>query len=549
MILGRVRPLASTEDALKSKPWLRVPSLRAGLRAVLLALSLLPGVLACGPPDRKADLIVAVEQEPASLDPRVGSDVAADRAFRLLYRGLFAVGPDFSPQADLAKTWSYETPRRLRIVLKAGVRFSDGRPLRARDAVFTIRSILRDQPPSFRKGDLDCIESVEAQDDLTLVLSLKEPRAALLSALNLGILPEGTEVEGFVPVGCGPYRLRSWDHGQWLLFEANPYASPAPSSPTLAFKVIPDPVVRSLEMRRGSVDLVVNDLPPDALARFEALGYRLWRTPGANFAYVGFNCARPPLDRAEVRRALSFSLDRPSIIRHILRGYAREAAGLLPPEHWASASLAPPVRDPAAAEALLEEAGFPRGPDGVRFRMTYKTSDNKISRQIASVIAENLREVGVLCETQWLEWGTFYGDVKHGDFDAFGLTWVGVTDPDGLRLRYATWAVPPAGFNRGRYSNPELDGLLAAGSKEMDPLLRRPLYVRAQEILAHEVPAAPLWHPDTVCVAQRGVEGVALPSDGNFSFLARVRRRPPEKGPSGSSSHLMKNEEPPEGGS
>lgn len=528
-------PPACTVCAVKPVRRLRASLLRAGRVAALLLLSLLSGALACGPPPRKADLIVAVEQEPASLDPRVGSDVAADRAFRLLYRGLFAVGPDFSPQTDLAETWTFEDPQRLRVVLRAGVRFSDGRPLRARDAAFTIRSILRDDPPSFRKGDLDCIEAVEAVDDLTLVFRLKEPRAALLSALNVGILPEGTEAGAFVPVGCGPYRLRSWTRGQWLLFEANPFASPAPSSATLAFKVVPDPVVRALELRRGTVDLVVNDLPPDALARFADLGYRVWRAPGANFAYVGFNCSRPPLNRAEVRRALSLSLDRAAIIRHVLRGYAREAAGLLPPEHWASVPLPPPGRDLAAADALLDESGLPRGRDGVRFRITYKTSDNKISRQIASVVAENLREVGVDCRTQWLEWGTFYGDVKRGDFDAFGLTWVGVTDPDGLRLRYASWAVPPLGFNRGRYANAELDGLLAAGSREMNPDLRRPLYVRAQEILAREVPAAPLWHADAVCVALRDVEGVVLPPDGNFSFLSGVRRRVPAQERSGSS--------------
>jgi peptide/nickel transport system substrate-binding protein len=469
---------------------------------------------------------VAVEQEPASLDPRVGSDVAADRAFRLLHRGLFDVGPDFSPRPDLAETWSYDGPTRLNIVLRGGVRFSDGRAVRAQDAAFTLLSVLRDDPPSFRRGDLDCIESVEAPDDRTLLIRLREPRAALLSSLNFGILPEGTGAGNAVPAGCGPYRLRTWEHGQWLVFEANPFASPPPASATIAFKIVPDPVVRSLEMRRGSVDLVVNDLPPDALAHFVARGFPVWRSPGANFAYAGFNCAKPPLDRPQVRRALSLSIDRLSIIRHILRGYAREAAGLLPPEHWAAAHLAPPRRDTAAAEALLDAAGFPRGADGVRFRMTYKTSDNKVSRQIASVVAENLREVGVLCETQWLEWGTFYGDVKRGDFDAFGLTWVGVTDPDGLRLRYASWAVPPDGFNRGRFSNRELDGLLSAGSREPDPRLRRPLYERAQEILALEAPVAPLWHPDAVCVGRRGVVGVVLPSDGNFSFLARVKNRP-----------------------
>ena len=112
----------------------------------------------------------------------------------------------------------------------------------------------------------------------------------------------------------------------------NPNSELAPSSPTVAFKIIPDPVVRALEMRRGSVDLVVNDLPPDSLSYFATHGFPVFRTPGASYAYLGLNCSRPPLDRREVRLALALAIDRESLVRYILRGFGRPATGMWPAE-------------------------------------------------------------------------------------------------------------------------------------------------------------------------------------------------------------------------
>ncbi|MGC8763084.1 MAG: ABC transporter substrate-binding protein [Acidobacteriota bacterium] len=496
----------------------------------LLALSALLALLAaaCGRPPPRASLVVAVEADPASLDPRLGSDVASDRAHRLLHRGLFATAPDGRPEPDLCEAFRYEDERTLLLTLREGVRFSDGRPVTASDAAATLRSILEDRPPSFRKGDLGAVASVEVLDRRTLRIGLREPFAPLLSVLNFGILPAREARMAHppeVPTGCGPYRLRGRVRGQWLFFERNPYADPAPRSPTVAFKVVPDPVVRGLELRRGGVDLVVNDLPPDSLGYFLRRGYTVVRSPGSSFAYVGLHCAHPPLDRPEVRRALSLALDRSAIVRHILSGFARPAAGLLPPEHWAAAPLSPPPYGPAEAERLLDGAGLKRGRDGIRFRLSYKTSENKVSRAVAAVLAEQWAAVGVEAEVRWLEWGTFYGDVKAGRFDAFGLTWVGVTDPDGLRLRFASTAFPPEGLNRGRYASPRVDDLLLRGAREGDWEARRALYVEAQRILAEEAPVLPLWHPDAVCVARPSVTGIVLPPDGNFSFLAHVAAR------------------------
>lgn len=494
-----------------------------GRRALLLLLLLAALGASCGRAPKVAKLVVCVEEEPASLDPRLGADVAADRVFRLLYRGLFTVGEDQRPVADLVESWAQEDPTHYRFVLKRGVRFSDGREVRAADAAFTLRSILDPSLPSFRKGDLDRVASVEADGPYDLRLVLREPFAPILSCLTVGILPEGTPPNASPPVGCGPYRLKRWERGQWLVFEANPYAEAPPASTTLALKIVPDPVVRALEMRRGSVDLEVNDLPPDSLAYFQAHGYQVLRRPGSSYAYLGLNLSRPPLDRQGVRQALALAIDREAVIQNILRGFARPASGLLPPEHWAYEGSVPRFpHDPRQAAALLDREGLAPGPGGVRFALTYKTSQNKVSQQIATAFAQDLAAVGVLVRIQSLEWGTFYGDVQRGDFDLFALTWVGVTDPDGFRLRFDSAAVPPEGFNRGRYANAEVDRLVREGALAFDVARRRALYARVQQILAGDLPYLSLWWPDAVCVAKPGVTGIRLPPDGNFSFLSGV---------------------------
>jgi peptide/nickel transport system substrate-binding protein len=454
----------------------------------------------------------------------VGSDVAADRAFRRLYRGLFEVGRDFRPVPDLVESWSQPSPTRYLFRLKHGIRFSDGSPLTARDVAYTLDSIRTGAVASFKKGDLDRIASVTSTSAEERVITLREPFPPILSALNLGIVPEGCR-PGDPPVGAGPYRLKSWVHGLWLVFEQNPYAEVPPASPSVAFKVIPDPVVRSLEMRRGSVDLVVNDLPPDTLEYFKEHGYPIHRTPGASYAYVGMNCTRPPLDKPDVRRGLALALNRGALIRFVLQGFARPATGLLCPEHWAYDPAGGPLPyDPVAAERLLDAAGLMRGRGGVRFALDYMTSENKVSRLIAVAAAQDWAKIGVAVSVRSLEWGTFYGDVKRGDFDCFGLTWVGVTDPDGFRLRFSSAAFSPDGLNRGRYASLEVDRLVDAGARETDSKRREALYEQVQRVLAKDAPYISLWWPDSVCVTQKDVTGVSLPPDGNFSFIARVRR-------------------------
>ena len=220
-------------------------------------------------------------------------------------------------------------------------------------------------------------------------------------------------------------------------------------------RIVPDDIMRGLELRKGTMDIVVNDLAPDIvhqLARDPAL--QLVESPGTDYQYMGLNLRDPLLQDRRVRQALGYAIDRGAIIEHLRRGLAIPAAGLLPPVSWAfEQQVFTFAYDPAKARQLLDEAGYP-DPDGdgpaPRLHLTLKMSNNEFNRLQSSVIQQNLRAIGIALDVRTYEFATLYADVLKGNFQLFTLQWVGgaVADPDILRRVFHSSQVPPAGFNR-----------------------------------------------------------------------------------------------------
>lgn len=490
--------------------------------AFLWAAALL--CVSCSDQAPRNSIVIAVEAFPSAMDPRLGTDLASDRLFALVHRGLFRVNDRQEPEPDIAGACEQKSPLEHVITLRSGLRFSDGKPLTSSDAVFTISSIIAANSRSPKKGELGVISSVEEIDGLRFRIRLAAPSAPLLTLLNFGILPEGTGFSGeTAPPGLGPYRIAALKRGRDILLEANPFAEKAPVTPQIVLKVIEDPVLRALELKRGSVDIVVNDLPPDSVFSFERTGFTVARFPGTNYTYIGINCRKPPLNNPRVRKALAMAIDRRAILKNIMRGYGREATGMLSPENWAYSKAEAAPFDPGGALEILEAEGVAVDGDGVRLRLSYKTSMNKISRFIAEAVGENLKPLGISLDIQSLEWGSFYSDVKKGNFDLFSLNWIGIKDPDAYRLRFDSAAVPPYGFNRGGYSNPALDDLLRKGAAETDREKRKEIYRQVQLIVSEEAPYINLWWPDIVAVASKRIEPFAIAPDGDFSFAAGLR--------------------------
>jgi len=290
------------------------------------------------------------------------------------------------------------------------------------------------------------------------------------------------------------------------------------------FEVVPDTITSALELKKGSADLASNVVTLDMVHTLEQEpNLKVESEPGSPVVYVTFNVTDPLLKDKRVRQAVACAIDRQAIVDAIWRGQARLANTLLPTGHWAAAANDERARYPhdvARAQRLLAEAGFPAGKDGVRMRLTMKTSTDETTRLMAAVLQQQLRAAGIALEIRSAEFGTFYADVTKGAFQIYALRWIGSNeDPDIFRYAYGSGSFPPKGGNRGRYSNAQVDALLAEAAASSDRVVRTTDYLKVQQILAEELPGIPLWYPNNEVVHTRRIVNVRPRPSGNFDFL------------------------------
>jgi peptide/nickel transport system substrate-binding protein len=205
----------------------------------------------------------------------------------------------------------------------------------------------------------------------------------------------------------------------------------------------------------------------------------------------------------------------------LLRGQARLASSLLPPNHWAyDGDVATYNYDSAKAESLLDSAGLPRGKDGVRFHLSLKSSTDESTRLYSEVLQEQWKRIGVALELRPQESATFNSDVAHGSFQLYTQRWVGGNnDPDMFEFVFSSYKFPPNGANRGHFVNPQLDALLHRARVEPDRDKRRAILFDVQRIVAEELPYINLWYVDNVCVYRDRLQIGPLSPTGDYGFL------------------------------
>jgi len=501
------------------------------------------GMLGCrGRVDDPSTVVMIIESSPNNLDLRQGTDAQSERVGGQIFDALVKKDEHFNLRPWLATSW--ERPDALTWVfhLRDGVRFHDGRPLEAADVAWTIRSMTDGTLITAKGGAFASIGRVETPDRLTVVVHQKKPDAGLLFNMSdglFGVVPRGAGRDfGLHPVGSGPFRFVSAVQDREVVVERNPnYWAEPPAPPPgmhrierIRFAVVPDTITSALELQKGSADLASNVVTLDmvhTLAREPNL--EVESGPSSVVIYTNFNVRDPVLGDKRVRQAIACAMDRQEIIDSIWRGQARQANTWLPAGHWAAANdaqLEQYPHDLERARRLLDKAGFPAGKDGVRLRITLKTSTDESTRLMAAVFQQQLRAAGIRLEIRSAEFGTFYSDVTKGAFQMYALRWIGSNeDPDIFRYAYSSGAFPPKGANRGRYSNTRVDALLAEAAGEMDQTKRREDYVEVQKILAEELPGIPLWYPNNEVIHSRRIENVQVGPSGNFDFLEEAWMR------------------------
>ncbi len=337
--------------------------------AVLCILCLVAGCRQ--QPVDPSTVTVVIESSPTNLDPRIGTDAQSERIDELIFDSLVKKDPQFNLQPDLAVRWEMPNPLTYIFHLRTGVKFQNGQPLTSRDVKWTLDSMLNHTILTAKYQAFRNVERVEAPDAETVVIHMKQPDASLLWNLSdgaFGVVPYGSGSDfQRNPIGTGPFRFVRQEVDKEVVLERNPHSwQEMPKIDRLQFNVVPDGTTRALELRKGSADVAQNALTPDmtwSLLRDPQLAVA--SAPGTVVQYLTFNLRDPYLRDVRVRRAIAYAMNRPLIIATLLRGEARPADSLLPPNHWAyNGNVTHYPYDPARARSLLEAAGYKPGRDG-----------------------------------------------------------------------------------------------------------------------------------------------------------------------------------------
>ncbi|MDQ6960754.1 MAG: ABC transporter substrate-binding protein [Mariprofundaceae bacterium] len=469
------------------------------------------------------EIRIGLAQMPMSLDPRYATDAASHRVQELMHRGLVRLDEHFRPQPDAAKSWTHPDALTWNFLLRSGLKFHDGTPVQAGDVAATLNSVLNAANASPLRAGFTAIRKVEVVSGRELIIHLSQPDASLLTRLSIGIIPARLAARGHQPrnmIGCGPCHLLTWDQHGLVLAQTGGDKK----GRHLRFVLVKDPVTRCLKLARGEIDFAENDLPPHLLPylrRQKQLS--IASRASTTFSYIGLNLHDPILKDVRVRHALALSLDRMRLKNALFSGLPELAETVLVPSHWAAAQLPATPYDPQAAERLLDQAGYPRKADGIRFALNYRTSTDPSRLRLATAIASMWHNIGVEVHIESLEWGGFYARIKRGDFQVYSLSWVGVVDPDIYRWILHSDMWPPKGANRGRYSNHDVDQWLDAAARTENRQERRRLYGQIERQMAADQVYIPLWYEPVIAVSGPRISGFTPALDGSLLGLLKVK--------------------------
>ncbi len=470
-------------------------------------------------------LVIAIEAEVKNLDPRFATDAYSQRVVELLYSGLVRLNENAEIAPDLAEKWDMPDDKTYVFYLKKAVLFHDGTPVTLADIKYTFDTLRDEKVKSPYRSAFTRIAELKTEEPNKVVITLDEVHAGFLTDLAVArIVPahlDNLETKNLneTPVGSGPYKFKERKNNKIILEAVPSHFWRTPQLKKLEIQTVLDDTTRIALLKKKQVDVVQNALPAESMALLEKDENLYIKTvPSLSQKYLGFNLKDPILKNPKVRKAIAHAINSKDLIQYLMEGLAIPSTGILSPASpYYEGKVDNYPYDKKMAMTLLDEAGYHElSGEKNRFSLEFKTSTAPEAVKIAKAIANQLKEVGIDVKVLSYEWGTFYEDIKKGNFQLFSLQWVGVTEPDIFHMVFHSKMVPPDGANRGFYENKIVDELVERGRKTVLLAERKGIYAQVQKIVAHELPYVNLWHPVYFAVAHKDVQGLNLWASGSF---------------------------------
>lgn len=469
-----------------------------------------------------AVLTIGRGEDSTTFDPINSTQNADNWVFSNIFDPLIRIdkaGTKLIP--GLAKSWEISQDGLTYTLHIRDAKFSDGTPVTAEDAVFSLQRI-RDDAKSLWADSYKVMKNIKAVDDKTLVITLSAASVPFLSQLalpNASVLPKayfekvGEEAFAEHPIGSGAFALSQWNRGESVVLKKNPYYW-EPGRVKLegvTWLTIPDSNTRMLKIQAGEIDAAIN-VPFSRISSLKAdSNLVIHLDPSTREDHLLINHSHAPLSDVRVREALDYAINKQSIIDTVTFGYGTIANSYIPigALYHNDNNLSRPY-DPNKAKALLKEAGVKN------LTLNYiVNAGDEVDEQIAILLQQQLAQVGIRVNLNKVDPSQSWGMLVDGDYDISVMYWTNdIIDPD----QKTTFVLGnDANMNyMTRYNNPEVTALVAKARLETDPEKRKEMYMILQKKAKADVNWIDLYYSPYRNVSTKQVKGFYQNPLGRF---------------------------------
>jgi peptide/nickel transport system substrate-binding protein len=478
--------------------------MRRAIVGLVIIVVVVVGVRPAGVAQAPSNLTVQVSTEPPGLD--LTATPASATAGVVLYNiqeCLVKVDRHGKLVPWLAERWHTTDNKNYTFFLKRGVHFHNGRELKAADVKFVIERAMNPETKHPYPLLYSMIGDVIVKDDYTVTFALKNLNANFLINLarqgSVIYPPEAVDTLKTAPVGTGPYKMGEWVRGDRIVLVKNPdyHVKGLPKLDRVTFRFIADPNAAMAALKAGDIDASLFGLGPEHVsdlrrdARFNVIV-----GDTTNDVVMAMNNSLKPFSDVRVRRAITYAIDRPEVLKGAMFGMGRLLGSNVDPlnPYFVDLANAMPY-DVGRAKRLLAEAGYPNG-----FETTLKvTPMYNYTVRAGEIITSQLAKAGVKVRLEQIEWTQWLARVWRES--VYDMTIIGHAEAWDI----GNYANPRYYF---RYNSPKFQEVFKKSEETLDDKARRQLYVQMQNMLVEDAPVVFLFMHPRLAVAKKGVEGL-----------------------------------------
>ena len=483
-----------------------------------------------GTPVQGGTAAISVLSDFQAFNPVTNTHLTTDDVIKhMLFTPLIQYDEKLQPIPWLAERWELADTS-VTFHLRHDVRWHDGQPVTAEDVKFTF-DLAKDPAAASLLGSayMNLVKSATVVDSFTVRFGFQSPHAQALDGFWWPPLPrhllQNVQAAQLTqhpfnrnPVGSGPFKFTEWRPTQSVTLEANPDFPQAlggrPNLDRVVFRIVPEATTMVRELINGTSDMIGYTLLPDQGAQVQnQRGLDLRHYPSREFTFFAWNNTRPLFGDARVRRAMGMAVNRQQIIDALLKGFGQPAVGMIPSWSPLYTEMQPLPYDPAQSRQLLAQAGWrdtngdsiaDKGGQPLRVVLTINSA-NRLHADIAQVVQQQLKQVGVALDIRPQEFQSMLQQYKARQYDAVLANWsLDTFKVDPTPLFSCAQARIANSANRTGYCNPQADQLMVRGLAATDAAQARQIWAQYSQILQQDQPVTFLyWSEDLAGLGPR----------------------------------------------